>query len=233
MTAEAQRPVVLAVDDSTDLLALMAKALTAEYQVRTAEAGSAALKLALARPQPALILLDVEMPGESGFDVCRQLKGNPQTAEIPVIFLTGKSEAQAQVEGLKLGAVDYITKPINAAVLKARVRMHLQLAGRQAELERMVGERTAQLESTRTELIKRLARWNTINARPAPLSATLRSEIRDGMVADIERLGFVLKRDLSHWITDPADAARPLPAAGRRLVHGPILADAATAQHVR
>jgi putative two-component system response regulator len=90
--------------------------------------------------------------------VCRALKDDPLTAGIPVVFLTGKTEAQAQVEGLELGAVDYVTKPINAAVLKARVRMHLGLANRQAELERAVQSRTQQLESTRTELIKRLGR---------------------------------------------------------------------------
>ena len=74
------------------------------------------------------------------------------------MFLTGKTEAQAQVEGLQLGAVDYITKPINAAVLQARVRLHIALANRRVELERLVQERTAQLEQTRAELIRRLSR---------------------------------------------------------------------------
>src|SRR5437868_12519622 len=82
----------------------------------------------------------------------------PISASIPTIFLTGKTEAQAQVEAFDLGAVDYITKPINAKVLKARVRMHLALADRRYELERLVKERTEQLERTRTELIKRLGR---------------------------------------------------------------------------
>jgi hypothetical protein len=102
-----------------------------------------------------------------------------------------------------------------------------------AALERVQLHARQNKRPGRKSLIKRLARWNTINARPAPLGGALRAEIRDGMVADIERLGFMLGRDLSHWITDPADAARPLPAAGRRLVHGPILADAATPQYVR
>jgi putative two-component system response regulator len=156
--SDSKRPVILAVDDATDLLALMAKALSADYEVLSAEDAGTAIELAGKDPRPDLILLDVEMPGASGFEVCRALKDEANTAAIPVIFLTGKTEAQAQVEGFELGAVDYITKPINAAVLKARVRMHLQLANRRAELERMVGERTAQLETTRAELIKRLAR---------------------------------------------------------------------------
>jgi putative two-component system response regulator len=154
---QAKRPTILAVDDATDLLALMAKALGTDYTVLTAEDGPHAAKAALEN-RPDLILLDVEMPGTSGFDVCKALKADQRTSDIPVIFLTGKAEAQAQVEGFKLGAVDYVTKPINAQVLKARVRLHLALLDRRHELERMVHERTAQLLQTRTELIRRLAR---------------------------------------------------------------------------
>jgi putative two-component system response regulator len=149
---------ILAVDDDSDLLALMAKALGADYDADTASDAGTAIEKAFASPQPDLILLDVEMPDVSGFEVCRALKGEPATADIPIIFLTGKTEAQAQVEGLELGAVDYITKPINAKVLKARVRLHLALIDRRQELERLVQERTEQLERTRTELIKRLGR---------------------------------------------------------------------------
>ena len=99
------------------------------------------------------------MPEIDGFEVCRALKDEPTTSGIPIVFLTGKSEAQAQIEGLQLGAADYINKGgTNAAVLKTRVALHLALAGRRAELERLVQERTEQLERTRTELIKRLAR---------------------------------------------------------------------------
>ncbi|HET7365959.1 MAG TPA: HD domain-containing phosphohydrolase [Burkholderiales bacterium] len=154
----AKRARILAVDDDSDLLALMAKALGADYDTDTASDAGAAIEKAFASPQPDLILLDVEMPDVSGFEVCRALKGEPATADIPIIFLTGKTEAQAQVEGLELGAVDYVMKPINAKVLKARVRLHLALIDRRQELERLVKERTEQLERTRTELIKRLGR---------------------------------------------------------------------------
>jgi len=154
----AVRPVILAVDDASDLLALMARALAAEYQVLTAEDGATAIKMALGKPRPDLILLDVEMPGVNGFEACKMLKANHQTADIPVIFLTGKTEKQAEVEGLQLGAVDYVTKPINSAVLKARVRAQVALANQRIELERLVRERTAQLEKTRVQLIRRLAR---------------------------------------------------------------------------
>lgn len=152
------RPVILAADDAEDLLALIGKALAADYRVKLAGDGGDALTLAAAAPQPDLILLDVEMPGASGFEICQLLKEDPATARIPVIFLTGRVEPAEQLEGLDAGAVDYLTKPINAKLLLARVRIHLALANRQAALERDVQERTAQLEDARSQLIRRLAR---------------------------------------------------------------------------
>jgi putative two-component system response regulator len=152
------RPVVLCVDDSQDLLALMAKALGPDYAVLTTADPGEAITRAFGEPRPDLILLDIEMPQVDGFEVCRALKAETLTADIPVIFLTARTEAQAQVEGFEAGAVDYVTKPINAAVLRARVRTHVALANQRQELERMVQARTAQLEHTRSEVIRRLAR---------------------------------------------------------------------------
>jgi putative two-component system response regulator len=152
------KPRILAVDDSQDLLALMGKALGAEYEVITADNGGAALMAAVADPQPTLILLDVEMPGMNGFEVCKALKGNASTAAIPVIFLTGKGEKKDEMHGFELGAVDYVTKPINVAVLKARVATHVALASRRAALEGMVRERTEKLEQAHMELIRCLGR---------------------------------------------------------------------------
>jgi putative two-component system response regulator len=169
-----EKAVVLAVDDASDLLALMAKALAADYKVLTAENAGDAVSLAGGDPRPDLILLDIEMPDVSGFEVCQALKSEAATADIPIIFLTGKTEAQAQVEGFELGAVDYITKPINSAVLKARVRMHLALSNQRHALEQMVKERTAQLENTRTELIKRLARAMELHESAAVGNRVLR-----------------------------------------------------------
>ena len=152
------KPVILAVDDDTDLLALMARALGSDHDVLTASDPGTAIEMAGGTPRPDLILLDVEMPGVSGFEVCEAIKGDAATADIPVIFLTGKNEPKDQAEGFQRGAVDYITKPINAAVLRARVRTHVALANQRHELEQLVLERTAQLEKTRAELIRRLAR---------------------------------------------------------------------------
>jgi putative two-component system response regulator len=156
---ELKRPVVLAVDDSSDMLALIEKALAMDYEVLTAPDAGSAIDKAFGEPRPDLILLDVDMPDVNGFEVCRALKDEPLTAAIPVIFLTASSETTTQVEALQLGAVDYINKTgTNASVLKARVGNHLALIAQKAELERLVQARTAELERTRTELIKRLAR---------------------------------------------------------------------------
>jgi putative two-component system response regulator len=151
-------PTILCVDDAPELLALMARALGSDYHVITASNPGDAISLAFGDPLPDLILLDVDMPEVSGFEVCRALKAEALTAAIPIIFLTTRTEAPDQLEGFDLGAVDYIGKPINAGVLRARVSLHLALTNRNLELARLVQQRTEQLEKTRVELIKRLAR---------------------------------------------------------------------------
>ncbi len=156
--APPEASVVLVVDDSPDVLALAARVLGKEYHVRLAPDGGMALSLAADDPKPDLILLDVEMEGASGFEVCRVLKEDPATAGIPLVFLSAKTEPTDQLEGFELGAVDYLTKPINARLLLARVRIHVALANRRHELERLVQERTAQLDGTRLQIIYRLAR---------------------------------------------------------------------------
>jgi len=158
MAQDGTRPVILVVDDAKELLDLIGVVLGSEYEVKLATDGGDALTLAAQAPQPDLILLDVEMPGATGFEICQLLKEDPATAHIPVIFLTGRVEPADQIAGLDVGAVDYLTKPINGKLLLARVRTHLALASRQSELERQVLERTAQLEDARAQLIRRLAR---------------------------------------------------------------------------
>ncbi|HEX6298438.1 MAG TPA: HD domain-containing phosphohydrolase [Burkholderiales bacterium] len=161
------RAVVLAVDDDTDLLALIAKVLSAEYQVLTASDPRTALELACGEPRPDLILLDVDMPGATGFELIRVLKREGRTALIPVVFLTARTAPQDQTEGFDLGATDYITKPVNSAVLKARVRNQLAAEGRRAELEHRV-------QSTRAEIIRRLARAMELHESTAVGNRVLR-----------------------------------------------------------
>lgn len=126
--AKKQPYTVLAVDDNLLNLKLIEKSLSKEgYGVFSATNGPDARDLA-EKETPDLILLDIEMPGESGFDVIEKLKLNPDTNPIPVIFLTGVSEVDSKLKGFDLGAVDYITKPFHPLEVLARVRIHLKLS---------------------------------------------------------------------------------------------------------
>lgn len=135
---------ILVVDDNQDNLQLLSDMLDMEgYGVCLASSGLQALALAKT-DSPALILLDIIMPGMDGVEVCRNLKKDPLLKNIPVIFLSGLDSTSQKVQAFREGAVDYITKPFQVEEVLARVHTHLQLA-RIEELERMVVERTAQL----------------------------------------------------------------------------------------
>ncbi|WEF31385.1 response regulator [Pseudoduganella chitinolytica] len=138
-----QPPLILAVDDEASNLQLLRQILQDQYRLLFAKDGARALELAR-QERPALILLDVMMPGMSGHDACRQLKADPATAGIPVIFVTALSSPEDEVEGFDAGAVDYITKPVSAPIVRARVRTHLSLV------------RMDELKETRLQIVQRL-----------------------------------------------------------------------------
>ena len=118
---------VLVVDDTRENLEVIGGILQSYYRVRVANSGQRALKAAASEPRPDLILLDVMMPEMDGYAVIRGLKTNPETRQIPVIFVTAMDSDQDEEFGLSLGAVDYVTKPIRPAILLARVQSHLEL----------------------------------------------------------------------------------------------------------
>ncbi|HQY40023.1 MAG TPA: response regulator [Giesbergeria sp.] len=118
---------VLIVDDTPQNITVLGELLHPHYAVRAANSGERALRAAHTDPRPDLILLDVMMPGMDGYEVLRQLRADPPTHDIPVIFVTAMDSAQDEEHGLELGAVDYITKPIKPAIVLARVRAHLEL----------------------------------------------------------------------------------------------------------
>ena len=126
-------PLVLLVDDQSSNLMLLTAMLGADYRIRIATNGPDALKLAAAAPPPDLILLDIMMPDMDGYEVCRRLKENPATQNIPVIFITALSSEADEERGLNLGAIDYITKPLSSPIVRARVRNHAILK-RKADL---------------------------------------------------------------------------------------------------
>jgi CheY-like chemotaxis protein/nitrogen-specific signal transduction histidine kinase len=122
-----EKSTILVVDDTPDNLVLMSNLLKTDYKVRVVNGGKRALEIAASDSPPDLILLDIMMPNMDGYEVCRQLKSDPRTEGIPVIFLTAKSEVEDERKGLQLGAVDYITKPVSPPILMARVKNHLAL----------------------------------------------------------------------------------------------------------
>jgi PAS domain S-box-containing protein len=117
---------ILVVDDVPENIAILEEILSEEYRVKAATGGEAALKIARGDPPPDLILLDIAMPGMDGFEVCRRLKDDGAGASIPVIFLTSKDKAADETMGFEVGAVDYLTKPVNTETVKTRVKAHLE-----------------------------------------------------------------------------------------------------------
>src|SRR6056297_2739106 len=121
------KDLILIVDDQPNNLKVISSVLGDKYSISVANSGENALKI-LNKVTPQLILLDIMMPGMNGFEVCEKLKANEGTKEIPVIFLTAKTEISDLVKGFNYGAVDYITKPFNATEVKVRINNHLSLA---------------------------------------------------------------------------------------------------------
>jgi DNA-binding response OmpR family regulator len=148
---------ILVVDDDPRSLGLLTGILSTEgYRVRPADSGELALASIEAKP-PALILLDIRMPGVDGFEVCCRLKMREETRDIPIVFLSAASEVEERVEGLRLGAVDFMSKPFSRDELLARVQIHLELATLRADLERQVADRTADLRAANRRLEEELA----------------------------------------------------------------------------
>ncbi len=128
------RPKILIVDDIPSNVHVLSRILRDDYDIYFATDGERALELVQAR-LPDLVLLDIMMPGMDGYEVCARIKSDPATHDIPVIFISAKSEVEDETRGLEVGAIDFITKPISPPIVKARVRNHLLLK-RQADLLR-------------------------------------------------------------------------------------------------
>ena len=132
-----EKALILIVDDSPVNLQTLAACVKDNYHIKVAMNGEQCLQIAQSTPQPDLILLDVEMPDMDGYEVCQRLKASPETASIPVIFVTGLQEDKDEELGLELGAVDYITKPIRPAIVAARVNTHITLKLQRDELNNL------------------------------------------------------------------------------------------------
>ena len=137
------------VDDTPSNLEILSELLAPDYQVSVATNGFDALALAGSDPSPDLILLDIMMPRLDGYQVCEQLKAQESTRQIPVIFVTATSDFESEEYGLNMGAVDYITKPFTPSIILARIRTHLALSNKTRLLQRLIRDRTAELEKAR------------------------------------------------------------------------------------
>lgn len=146
MTASSTAPTILIVDDTAVNIVVLQGLLESEgFRTLTARDGPGARALSLA-DTPDLILLDVMMPGESGFETCAKLKSDPKTSDIPVIFLSALDDVKSKVRGLKIGGVDYVSKPVHGEEVLARVRVHLRIRENNRAL--------AQLNQTRIEELR-------------------------------------------------------------------------------
>jgi putative two-component system response regulator len=159
-----QKAIILVVDDTPDNLTLMSGLLKDNYLVKVANSGARALKIAQSETPPDLILLDIMMPEMDGYEVCRLLKADNKTRDIPIIFLTAKTEVIDETLGFELGASDYITKPISPPIVLARVETHLAvkrmqdfLKDKNTYLASEVNKRTAEVMAIQDVTINAMA----------------------------------------------------------------------------
>lgn len=180
--------ILLIVDDSPVNLSLMSGIFRDKHRIKVANNGEKALRLAASDPPPDLVLLDVMMPDIDGYEVCRRLKADPTTRDIPIIFLTGLVDPEEEKRGLELGAVDFVTKPVNPPVIVARVRNQLLLKALRdrdrVNLEIIAREKhLLELEQAKTEQLM-------LNILPAPIAERLKQGEKNisGMHAEVSVL---------------------------------------------
>lgn len=153
MPERLQKQKILIVDDEMINIKVLGSALQADYKTLfalSAEEGRASAKT----NQPDLILLDIVMPGVDGYEVCRQLKADEQTRDIPVIFITSRTGEEDKAKGFEVGGVDYINKPFSPVIARARIKTHLELKKRTDFLEWMLRERSNELRKMEEEYVK-------------------------------------------------------------------------------
>ena len=201
MNEPEEKKLVLVVDDAPANLQVVRSILKDDFKIRVATSGAKALDLVKAEPHPDLILLDVVMPEMDGYEVCGILKATPEAKDIPVIFLTGKTETDDETKGFEVGAVDYIHKPFSPAVVKARVHTHLVLREAREQLARQLLNINNELEMAREIQLSILPheipkiRGLEIAARYLPMSSVA-GDFYDFIIVDEKHLG-ILVADVS------------------------------------
>ena len=214
----AARPTILVVDDTPENLVLLGELLRPHYHVRVANSGERALRAVQIPPYPDLILLDVMMPGMDGYAVMSQLHSQAPTQDIPVIFVTALDAQDDEELGLRLGAVDYVTKPIRPSILQARIRTHLALKQARDVLQ----DRNGALEK---EVSRRIAENELV--KEASLHAlALLAEARDNETGNhLHRTQRYVETLAGYLAKQPRDAATLTPTRIRMIGHAAPLHD--------
>jgi sigma-B regulation protein RsbU (phosphoserine phosphatase) len=205
MSNVAEKRTVLVVDDAPANLQIVNSILREDYKIRIATSGAKALDLVKVKPLPDLILLDVEMPDMDGYEVCGILKSTAESIDIPVIFLTGKTEADDETKGFEVGAVDYIHKPFSPAVVKARVHTHLVLREAREQLAQQLLSINSELEMARQIQLSILPRGTPkmkgldIAARFIPM-ASVAGDFYDFIIVDEHHVGILIADVTGHGL---------------------------------
>lgn len=205
MSEDDGKPTILLVDDAPANIQVANAILKDDYRVRIATSGAKALELVKAKPAPDLILLDVEMPEMDGYEVCARLKADAETRDIPVIFLTGKTEAEDETRGFGVGAVDYVHKPFSPSVVQARVQTHLALRQTREQLANRLAAIQHELEMARKIQLSILPRevpkveGVEIAARYVPMTSVA-GDFYDFLPVDSKRFGALVADVSGHGV---------------------------------
>jgi phosphoserine phosphatase RsbU/P len=220
----AEKKLVLVVDDAPANLHAVHSILKNDFKIRVATSGAKALELVKVKPHPDLILLDVMMPEMDGYEVCGILKATPEVRDIPVIFLTGKTEADDETKGFEVGAVDYIHKPFSPAVMRARVHTHLRLRETREQLARQLLYINNELEMAREIQLSILPQeipkidGLEISARYIPMSSVA-GDFYDFIRVDEKRVGILVADVSGHGLPAALIASMLQVALAAQFVH--------------
>jgi sigma-B regulation protein RsbU (phosphoserine phosphatase) len=224
MTRVEEKKVVLVVDDAPANIQVVNSILREDYKIRIATSGAKALELVKHEPMPDLVLLDVMMPEMDGYEVCAQLKSSPETRDIPVIFLTGKTESLDETRGFEAGAVDYIHKPFSPPVVKARVHTHLILREAHEQLARQLVAINHELEMARQIQLSILPsktpkiRGVDIAARFMPMTSVA-GDFYDFIIVDDQHVGILIADVTGHGLPAALIASMLQVALAAQFVH--------------
>jgi len=205
MTSVGEKRTVLVVDDAPANLQIVNSILRDDYKIRIATSGAKALELVKVKPLPDLVLLDIMMPEMDGYEVCAILKATPEAKDIPVIFLTGKTESNDETRGFEAGAVDYIHKPFLPAVVKARVHTHLVLREAREQLAQQLLSINNELEMARQIQLSILPSETPkingldIAARYLPMSSVA-GDFYDFIIVDEKHVGILIADVTGHGL---------------------------------